>query len=347
MTIAVRTPQPPQRPVTSHPTARGAARLGAAGAVIALCALLAACASGGGSSTTGDGATATTGAGASPTATTSPSATAAPTATPLPTAFHVSPADTAGLCNGSFGPNAPSVYAFSHTVYAEAAFALSYPSYAMPSSAGFKPFKLGNSIDSPVLDQIFGGPPNANPAISQPGGILFSVCNNGSQSITVSGMGMAIMRDAPHSSPIDTWQLCDGAYQPGVGVTGGGCGGAVLADEDMRATFPASASAGAATSATMMSANGPNGYGPLPVTLKPGHTLQITVAVTMPTTPGVYTLALTVKATGVSGPAAYAPLTPQLFAATSHKWNGQNCKASSMLSQIPANATSSYFICPA
>ena len=350
MTIQARTSQPSQRSGASRPTARGSARLGAAVAIIALCALLAACAaSGGGSSSTNGGATATTGAGAgaSPTATASPIATVAPTATPLPTAFHVSPTNTAGLCNGAFGSNASSVYAFSHTVYAETAFALSYPSYAMPSGAGFKPFKIGNSIDPPVLDQVFGGPPNANPAISQPGGILFSVCNNGSRSITVSGVGMAIMRVAPHASPIGAWQPCEGVYQPGVGVTGGGCGGAVLADENLRATFSASASAGATTSATMMSANGPNGYGPLPLTLKPGHALQITVAVTMPTAPGIYTLALTVKATGVSGPVAYAPLTPQLFAATSHKWNGQNCKASSMLKQIPGNATSSYFICPA
>lgn len=340
MSIAARTSQLSRPSDAGRSAAR--ARLGATGAIIALCALLAACGPSGGSSTTGSGATATVGATASASAT----ATTAPTSTPLATAFHVSPANTAGLCNGSFGPNAPSVYAFSKTVYAEAAFALSYPSYAMPSGAGFKPFKLGNSIDFPVLDQVFGGSPSANPAISQPGGILFSVCNNGSQSITVSGVGMAITHVTSHASPIDTWQPCDGAYQPSVGVTGGGCGGAVLADEDMRATFAASAGVGATTSATMISANGPNGYSPLPVTLKPGHTLQITVAVTMPTTPGIYTLALTVKATGVSGPAAYAPLTPQLFAATAHKWNGQNCKASAMLSQIPTKATSSYFICP-
>ena len=322
------------------------ARLASACALIALGALLAACgSSGGGSSTTSASASATTGASASATTGASATATSAPNATPLPTASHVSPADTAGLCGGSFGPNAPSVYAFSKSVYAETAFALSYPSYTLPANTTQAPFKLGNSLDSLALKQVFGGDANANPAISQLGGILFSVCNNGSSSITLAGVGVGIITVAPHASPINTWQMCDGAYQPGIGVTGGGCGGAVAADEVMRATFSPSAGQGAAVGATQISANGPSGYGPFPVTLKPGHTIQITIAITMPSAPGIYTLALTLAGTGVSN-TRYAPLTPQLFAPVAHKWNGESCKASAMLSQIPASATSSYFICP-
>ena len=68
---------------------------------------------------------------------------------------------------------------------------------------------------------------------------------------------MGITNFASHSSPIDTWQGCDGVYQPGTGVTGGGCGGAIVTDEAMRATFPASASQGATVNATMVSAGGP------------------------------------------------------------------------------------------
>ena len=67
----------------------------------------------------------------------------------------------------------------------------------------------------------------------------------------------------------------------------------------------------------------------------------------MPTAPGTYTLALTLSATSVTGPAAYAPLRHRLFAPVAHKWNGENCKAAAMLSQIPASDTSSYYICPA
>ena len=113
------------------------------------------------------------------------------------------------------------------------------------------------------------------------------------------------------------------------------------------ATFSASAGQGVTVNATMVSAGGSNGYGPLPVTLKPGATIAITVAVTMPTAPGTYTLALTLSATSVPSPAAYAPLPSQLFAPVAHKWSGENCKAAAMLSQIPASDTSSYYICPA
>ena len=158
---------------------------------------------------------------------------------------------------------------------------------------------------------------------------------------------MGITSFASRSGSIDTWQGCDGVYQPGTGVTGGGCGGAIVTDEAMRATFPASASQGATVNATMVSAGGPHGYGPLPVTLQPNGVILISVAVTMPTAPGTYTLALTLSATTVTGPATYAPLTPQIFAPVAHKWNGENCKEPAMLSQISASDTSSYYICPA
>lgn len=302
-------------------------RISVIGVIIALGALLTACSpSGGGSS--------------SPT----PTATSLPS---LPTAVHISAGLTGGLCNGALGSNLPSVYAFSQSIYASAAYALSYPAYTMPANTPLKPFKLAGIMGEPAVDQQLGGAPSANPTIDQSGGILFSVCNNGSQPVTLSGVGMGIASFTSRSGSIDTWQGCDGAYQPGIGVTGGGCGGAIVADENMRATFPASASQGATVSATMISADGPRGYGPLPVTLQPGSVILITIAVTMPTAPGTYTLALTLSASGVSGPAAYAPLTSQLFAPVAHKWNGENCKATAMLSQIPASDTSSYYICPA
>ncbi len=307
-------------------------RLGAVGAIFALGALLTACATGGGgSSTTGASATATT--------------TSTATSTALPIAFHVSPADTADLCHGAFGANASSVYAFSQSVYAEPAFSLSYPSYVLPANTPQAPFKLGDNLDSAALGQVFGGDANANPSISQPGGILFTICNNGPNPIILAGVGVGLISVAPHSGPIDTWQLCDGAYQPGAGVTSG-CGGGVTADEDMRAVFSSGAGAGEATGAIMIGANGSQGYGPIPLTLQPGHTILITIAVTMPSAPGTYTLALTLAGDTVPH-TLYAPLTPQLFAPVAHKWSGDSCKASAMLSQIPASDTSSFYICPA
>jgi hypothetical protein len=316
---------------SAKPTLR---RLSASGAIIALAAALSAC---GGAST-----------GGTPSATATTAATATPTVAPLATPFHLAPADTSQLCKGAMGDSSPAVYAFGQNVYAEPAFALSYPSYTLPAGTAQKPFDLGKSINSPDLDQLFGGPANANPDVADPSGVIFTVCNNGSNPITLSGIGVGIVSFAPHASPIDTWQICDGAYQVGAGVTGGGCGGAVQADETMKASFAADATTGATASATMVSAggvDGPGGYGPLPVTLKPGATILITIGITMPTTPGIYTLGITLSATGVTA-TAYAPLDPQLFAPVAHKWNGQNCKASAMLSQIPTSG-SDYFICPA
>lgn len=316
---------------------------------LALAALLTACAagssSGSGSSRGAPGATATTSATSDASATVTASASATPAASALATASHLSLTDSARVCGGAFRSSAGPAYLFGQHVVAEPGFALSYPSYALPAGLARKPYDLGDNSASSAFDARFGGPANANPAIAQPGGIILTICDNGPTATKITGAGVGVMSYAPHASPIDTWQICDGAYQPGVGVTLGGCGGAVLADEDMRATFPSGAGAGATTSAAMLSASGANGYGPLPVTIQPGQTLTITLAITMPSAPGTYTLGLTLSGPDIPS-AQYAPLAPQLFAPVAHQWNGQNCKAPTMLSQIPTSATSSYFICP-
>lgn len=313
-------------------------RAGALLTTLAFGALLAAC--GAGASTAGQAPSPTI-------APIAPTATTAPTATPLAQPFHVPLADTAQLCQGAFGKNSASVYAFSHALYAEPAFALSYPSYSLPAGVSRqKPFALGNSINGPDLDQLFGSAPNANPSIASAGGLILTVCNDSAQPVRLTSVGAGILSMKPVSGPVDTWQICDGAYQPGPGGVGGGCGGAVAADENMRAAFATSATSGATASATVSSAGGPNGYGPLPVTLKPGATILITIAITMPTAPGTYQLGLTISGGDVSGAPTYAPIDAQLFAPDAHKWNGENCKAAAMKSQIPSAATTSYFICP-
>ena len=301
---------------------------------LALAALLSAC----GAPTTGSSPTATLPPTVAPTATSAP---------PLAQPFHVPATDTSQLCGGAFGDNAPSVYAFSHTLYAEPAFALSYPSYALPAGVSRqKPFDMGQSINSPDLDQLFGGVASANPSISSPGGVTLTVCNNGAQPETLTGVSAGLIAVTPYSGPVDTWQICDGAYQPGAGVRGGGCGGAVQADEIMRAAFAPADAAGATVHATLDSATGANGYGPLPVTLKPNASILITIAIAMPSAPGTYRIGLSISGGDSTGAPSYAPLDDQLFAPDAHTWNGDNCKASAMQSQIPSNATTSYFICP-
>jgi hypothetical protein len=253
--------------------------------------------------------------------------------------------DIAQLCAGAFNGSRGAVYTFGQNIYAEPAFALSYPSYTLPTGTPQKPFDVGASLNGPNLDQVFGGAANANPAVSDRGGIVLTICNNGSSAITLSALGVGLLNVAPHASPIDTWQLCDGAYQSGH-PSGGGCGGASPDDLYLHADFAASATTGATANAAMVAVDnfGGGSYSALPTTIPPGKTILLTISVTLPTAPGIYTLGLTLNATGVSTP-AYAPLDPQLFAPVSHKWNGQNCVGSAMSSQIPSSSTD-YWICP-
>lgn len=299
-------------------------------ATIALGALLAACSADGsaaGSATTPAGPTAT------------------PTTPPLATASLATQPDVTTVCDGLYSSSGFHVYAFGPHLYGEVAFALSYPSYTVPAGTPNAPFKLGSDLGSAALDPVFGGPASANPSVADPDGILFTLCNHGSAPVIVAGVSMGVTALAPHASPIDTWQGCDGAYQVGAQGMVGGCGGAVQADEVMHASFAPSAGLNASTGVSMVNATGYNGYGAIPVTLPPGKSLSITVSVTMPTAPGIYTLALSVAGTDIST-AVYAPLAPQVFATVAHKWNGQNCLAPGMKGQIPINDTTDYFICP-
>jgi hypothetical protein len=277
------------------------------------------------------------------------STTSGPPATPTTPALALAPqtpsGDVAQLCDGAFSGGRGAVYTFGQNVYAEPAFALSYPSYTLPSGTPAKPFDVGSSLNGPNLDQALAGAANANPAVSDRGGIELTICNNGSSAISLSAIGVGLLNVAPHASPIDTWQLCDGAYQSGHPF-GGGCGGAAPDALYMHADLAASATTGASANAALVAVDNFDGsnYTALPTTIQPGKTILITISVTMPTAPGTYTLGLTLTATGVSTP-AYAPLDPQLFAPVAHKWNGQNCVGSSMSSQIPSSSTD-YWICP-
>ena len=325
------TPQTPS-PQARAPKRDGRGWLTALPLGLALVMLLSACGSGVGGTTGGTG---------SPTS--GPPAT--PTTPTLALATQTPSGDVAQLCDGAFSGFRGAVYTFGQNVYAEPAFALSYPSYALPAATPEKPFDVGSSLNGPNLDQVFGGAANANPAVSGRGGIVLTICNNGSSAITLSALGVGLINVKPHASPIDTWQLCEGAYQSGQ-RSGGGCGGASPDDLYLHADFAASATTGATASAAMVAVDnfGGGSYTALPTTIQPGKTILITISVTMPTAPGTYTLGLTLNATGVSTP-AYAPLDPQLFAPVSHKWNGESCVGSSMSSQIPSSSTD-YWICP-
>jgi hypothetical protein len=181
--------------------------------------------------------------------------------------------------------------------------------------------------------------------VTDHGAVVFTVCNNGSTAITLNSVGVGILNFASHASPIDTWQICDGAYQNGA-ANGGGCGGGVTDDLAVSASFPADATTGATATASMVSVDdfGGTTYTALPTQVPPSATIMLAVEIVPPTTPGVYTFGITFNATG-NNSAQYAPLAPQLFAQVAHKWDGNACKDPSVSSQIPSGSQD-YWICP-
>lgn len=304
-----------------------------------LCALLTACAAGGG----GGGA--------------SPGATSTASGTPTPNILALNGNDTSSqamsACGGVFsgGGDPQIVYKLGDSLYAEAVYGLPYASYQLPADLPVAPWPLPGEIGSEQLTAQLGGAPNLNPGIGQGAGILLTVCNASAQPLTLSGAQVIVADFSPATGSVDAWNGCDGAFVRPQGLFGGGCGGAIIADETMSATFVASAGKGATASAAQGSANGQNGYGPLPVTLKPSGSISLIISLTRPNALGTYEFAVSAT-TSASGGASvmspYAPLPPQLFALVAHKFTGQACTSSAMQAQIPAAATNpaTYYICP-
>jgi hypothetical protein len=303
-----------------------------------LCALLTACATGAGASNGSPGA---------PTAST----------TPTPNVLALNGDDTspqaASVCGGVFGGGgAPQiVYKLSDSIYVEAVYGLPYASYQLPADLPVAPWPLPGAIGSDQLTAQLGGNPQLNPSIGQGSGILLTVCNAGAQPLTLAGAQVLVADFSPATGAVDAWNGCDGAFVRPQGVYGGGCGGAIIADETMNANFAATAGKGATTTAKQVSANGQNGYGPLPVTLKPSSSISLLISLTRPNALGTYEFAVSVT-TSVSGGTSvmspYAPLGPQLFALVAHKFTGQACASTAMQAQIPTAATNppTYYICP-
>lgn len=304
-----------------------------------LSALLTACASGAGATTGGSHPTVVP-------------------ASPTPHVLALNANDTssqvASVCGGVFNANggAPQiVYQLSPTIYAEAVWGLPYASYQLPADLPVGPWALPAEPGSAQLDQQLGGAANLNPGIGQGGGILLTVCNASAQPLTLAGAQVVVASFAPASGAVDAWNGCDGAFVRPQGLFGGGCGGAIIADEAMSASFAPGAGQYATVKATQIAAAGQNGFGPLPVTLNPGASISLIIGVTRPSALGTYEFAVSVTTSAVGSASVsspYAPLPPQLFALVAHKFTGQACTAQAMQAQIPAAATNpaTYYICP-
>ncbi len=305
-----------------------------------ICALLAACA--------------TTGAGSSGGAASATTSTSAPPNILALTGNDTS-AQTASICGGVFGASGGPqiVYKVSDTLYVEAVYALSKASYPLPlpDSQPLQPWPLPAALDSDQLNQELGGDPNVNPDLGQGAGILFTVCNAGAQSLTLTGAQAIVADFIPVQGALNIWNPCDGAFTRPDGVTGDGCGGAIIPDETMSVSFATGAGINATAQAAQVDANGQNGFGPLPVTLKSGGSIMLDLTVTPPSAMGTYEFAVSVASSvagGTSALSAYAPLPPQILAQATHKYTGAACATSAMQAQIPTKATNpaTYYICP-
>jgi hypothetical protein len=307
--------------------------------LLALCTLLTACVAGAG---------ATTGGGSQPTV-----IPASPTPNVLALNANDTSSQVASVCGGVFkadGGTPQTVYQLGPTIYAEAVWGLPYASYQLPADLPVGPWAMPAEPGSAQLEQQLGGAANLNPGIGQGGGILLTVCNASAQPLTLAGAQVVVASFAPASGAVDAWNGCDGAFVRPQGLFGGGCGGAIIADETMSASFASGAGQYATVKAIQVAAAGQNGFGPLPVTLNSGVSISLSIGVTRPSALGTYEFAVSVTtsaAGGASVSSPYAPLPPQLFALVAHKFTGQACTASAMQTQIPAAVTnhSTYYIC--
>ncbi|HEY7093126.1 MAG TPA: hypothetical protein VH393_08110 [Ktedonobacterales bacterium] len=273
---------------------------------------------------------------ATPTAT-----TAQATNTPLPTAT-ATPTPLPTVTSAQFGaacPNVPAagnIYQIGDLYVAISLTGFDYPSSKLPDGTPLKPFNLKSSTD-----KYHGLPrmPEVNPDLKN-NGFWVTVCNaSKNANYRVDGITVRIDQFTPFTGDLNTWQYCDTYYRNGH-EDGGGCGGGYVYDERLNAVFAASAGAGETVPAAFVVAGI---LAPLPLTRKPGQSLDMNLTMTPPTTPGTYHFSFSVKVDGVNLP--FALLTDDLLLGPARKWNGAECLRPEMQSQIPAGSTDAY-ICP-
>jgi hypothetical protein len=270
--------------------------------------------------------------------------TAKPTDTPLPTATAtplptVTAAQFRAVCPiGYAGGN---IYQIGDLYVAVSLTGVNYPSSKLPDGTPLKPFKLASTTDKyRALPPM----PEVNPNLNDTG-LFVTVCNaSKSVSHRVDGITIRIDQFIPFTGDLNTWQYCDTFYQNGH-EDGGGCGGGFVYDEALSANFAPSAGAGATVTATFVSAgtDGTSAVPPLPLTRKPGQSVNMNLTLTPPTAPGTYHFSFSVKVDGANLP--FALFTDDLLLGPARKWNGAACLKPEMQTQIPTGSTDAY-ICP-
>jgi len=212
--------------------------------------------------------------------------------------------------------------------------------------------------NQPLTISTNGQIPNINPSAapigsSGQGYMVFSVCNgSASQAVSLQSVQARVASFTPFSGALAGWNGCkDGFYDANQqSASNGGCGGGYLANEYMQVTFPSGAGVGDVASGKVTSTGSaqpgdPNPYPALQLSIAPGQVVSLAVTVTVPTTPGTYTLAFGLTI-GSASPVYFATTSPSLYAPITQAWSGQNCMTPAMQSQIPTSATSGpLYIC--
>jgi len=270
-------------------------------------------------------------------ATATHAATQAPT--PLATVTQAQVTQACGSNTYSTGANTP-FYHVGDLYVSVTLSGLSYPARKLPDGTPLQPLQL-NDTNDPGLSQQIPAQPLVNPDMQS--GFIIVVCDAASTAHTIQRFTARIDSFTPFTGALNSWQPCDGYYSMGA-PTGGGCGGAMIANEHLHAAFSVAAGAGATTPAAFVSAgadsNG-NPYPALPTALQPGQSMTLSAEMTPPTAAGSYLFAFSVTADG--GTSAFVPTTDSvLLDAAARKWSGPACAA--YTAQIPASSAS--YICP-
>jgi hypothetical protein len=269
-----------------------------------------------------------------PTATTLPTATTQPTATPQPTQnTTVGVVNSGHPCSTDTSGRTSYVYIGDLKV-SKVDFANAYPANELPANLDpAKPYQLPGNLPNPP-----------NPSVNPEPWYDLTVCNtSNTTSHVIRSLTVRIAAFTPYSGTLNSYMFCDGYYQRPNGVSGGGCGGGLAADEWLRADFAANATAGAQVTATQDGSNIGNAP-PLPVSLGPGQMLFIAIRMTPPTAPGTYTFAFGLNYDSVT-PARISTMLPTIFDSAAVKWTGSNCTKPALLSQIPASDTTGKYVC--
>lgn len=267
-----------------------------------------------------------------PTATTLPTPTTQPTE--APTAATIGVVDSGHPCSADTSGQT-SYVRIGDLEVSQVGFALAYPANKLPSNLDpSKPYQLPDNLPNPP-----------NPPVNPTGGYSLTVCNtSGSASHVIRSLTVGIAAFSAYSGPLNTYMFCDTFYQRPNGPSGGGCGGGMTLDEQLRASFAANATSGAQVTTTQDNSFSGLNAPPLPVSLGPGQMLIIALRVIMPTAPGTYTFAFGLNY-DTSTAAPISTMQPTLFDSAAAKWTGSNCTKPALLSQIPASDTTGKYVC--